>query len=407
VLRKSLISDFGMKVVSDLDFPGDKKDKLLAKASQAAKKDAGGTALKTAEKRVGELEQWLTLVLCYCPDVAALDAFLHMSVHINPDMAAPSPAPAPAPAPAMASSSGWSGTPDDPWADEGVPPQSASAAPPVAGAGSAAEDEGMALVVQDYQPSFAGAVAVVADEIVTVLDASSPDWWLVRTSDGREGAVPSTFLVRDEGASGFDNAAEAQFASAATFAMGAAAAPAPAAPAAATPVAAAEERVLMVLTNDLVPFAQKIKTSAGSLAELEDVVQERLQLDSAINLCEQRPFPPLLILKNDGFAKTGSGQTAIALARTATADHALLYCVGLYVSHRRWCALPGGSAEPERVTDLGALPMLAKVYVKPGMVNIIAAVHNGDLTHGVSMEVCDAVRFWAPQPAHGQDCTDR
>jgi hypothetical protein len=297
VLRKSLISDFGMKVVSDLDFPGDKKDKLLAKASQAAKKDAGSTALKTAEKRVGELEQWLTLVLCYCPDVAALDAFLHMSVHINPDMAALSPAPAPAPAPAMASSSGWSGTPDDPWADEGVPPQSASAAPPVAGAGSTAEDEGMALVVQDYQPSFAGAVAVVADEIVTVLDASSPDWWLVRTSDGREGAVPSTFLVRDEGASGFDNAAEAQFASAATFAMGAAAAPAPAASAAATPAAAAEERVLMVLTNDLVPFAQKIKTSAGSLAELEDVVQERLQLDSAINLCEQRPFPPLLILE--------------------------------------------------------------------------------------------------------------
>jgi hypothetical protein len=328
VLRKSLISDFGMKVVSDLDFPGDKKDKLLAKASQAAKKDAGSTALKTAEKRVGELEQWLTLVLCYCPDVAALDAFLHMSVHINPDMAAPSPAPAPAPA--MASSSGWSGTPDNPWADEGVPPQSASAAPPVAGAGSAAEDEGMALVVQDYQPSFAGAVAVVADEIVTVLDASSPDWWLVRTSDGREGAVPSTFLVRDEGASGFDNAAEAQFASAATFAMGAAAAPAPAAPAAATPVAAAEERVLMVLTNDLVPFAQKIKTSAGSLAELEDVVQERLQLDSAINLCEQRPFPPLLILKHDGFAKTGSGQTQLpsyARQRLTTRYYIVLDCM--------------------------------------------------------------------------------
>lgn len=82
----------------------------------------------------------------------------------------------------------------------------------------------MALVVQDYnQPSFEGAVAVVADEIVTVLgehprnphhrlgsqghlfdtllallDGSSPDWWFVRTSDGREGAVPSAFLVRDE-----------------------------------------------------------------------------------------------------------------------------------------------------------------------------------------------------------------
>ena len=46
--------------------------------------------------------------------------------------------------------------------------------------------------------------------------------------------------------------------------------------------------------------------------------------------------------------------------------------------------------------------MLAKVYVKPGMVNIIAAVHNGDLTHGVSMEVCDAVRFWGPQLRTGR-----
>ena len=80
-----------MKVVSSLDFPG--SNKLLAKANQAAKKDASSSALKKAEKRVGELEGWLTMVLCYCPDVAALDAFLQMSLHINPTSASAPSAP--------------------------------------------------------------------------------------------------------------------------------------------------------------------------------------------------------------------------------------------------------------------------------------------------------------------------
>ena len=57
----------------------------------------------------------------------------------------------------------------------------------------------MALVVADYdQPSFDGAVAVRADEVVTVLDGSSPDWWFIRRADGAEGAVPSSFLMRDD-----------------------------------------------------------------------------------------------------------------------------------------------------------------------------------------------------------------
>ncbi len=59
---------------------------------------------------------------------------------------------------------------------------------------------------------------------------------------------------------------------------------------------------------------------------------------------------------------------------------------------RRWCALPGGNGEPERVTDLSVLPTLAKVYVKPEQINLIAVVHNGDLEHIMAMEVADVVR---------------
>jgi hypothetical protein len=138
-----------------------------------------------------------------------------------------------------------------------------------------AAEGGMALVVQDYSPSFDGAVAVVTDEVVTILDDSSPEWWLVRTSDGREGAVPSAFLELDEG--GFGSASvEAQFASAATFATGAVAAPAP---------APLEERILMILQNEHVEFSQKLKTSVTSLGELEEIVQQRLELQFAVNLC--------------------------------------------------------------------------------------------------------------------------
>eukprot|EP01044_Picomonas_judraskeda_P043167 COSAG03_NODE_22574_length_289_cov_1.042105_1_plen_70_part_01 len=36
--------------------------------------------------------------------------------------------------------------------------------------------------------------------------------------------------------------------------------------------------------------------------------------------------------------------------------------------------------------------MLAKVYVKPELVNLIAVVHNGDLQHVMAMEVADVVR---------------
>ena len=122
VLRKSLISDFDMKVVGDLNFPGDKKDKLMSKANQAAKKDTTEKALNTAEKRVGELQQWLTLVLCYCPDLSALDAFLEMSPHLNPEAFA-SPAPAPASV-GGGGGGGWGGAASsaaDPWAEEAVP----------------------------------------------------------------------------------------------------------------------------------------------------------------------------------------------------------------------------------------------------------------------------------------------
>ena len=283
-LRKCLISDFDMKVVSDLDFPGDKKDKILAKANQAAKKDASAAALKKAEKRVHELEGWLTLVLCYCPDLAALDAFLQMSAHIN-QAAAATPSVPTLPAPSNAGARN-----EDPWTHEGVPPQSAtdpwgdssqhteSASVAANGPSGTAGEGSMALVVQDYTPSFDGAVAVVADEVVEVLDDSSPEWWLVRTSDGREGAVPSAFLEQDESSFG-GTGAEAQFAfaSAATFASGSvAAAPAPA------PV---EERILMVLKNEHVEFPQKIKTSVSSLEELEEIVQRRLELQFAVNLC--------------------------------------------------------------------------------------------------------------------------
>ena len=91
----------------------------------------------------------------------------------------------------------------------------------------------------------------------------------------------------------------------------------------------------MVLTNEHVSFAQKIKTTVASLGELEEVVKARMALAMDVNL---------------------------------------------------WCALPGGSGEPERVTELASLPLLAKVYVKPASVSIIAVVHNGDLAHGLMME---------------------
>ncbi len=275
-----------MKVVSGLDFPGDKKDKLLAKANPAAKKDTSA-AVKKANKRVGELEGWLMMVLLYCPDVAALDAFLQMSLHINPKAAA-TPAPT-VPAPINAAAPN-----DDPWAHEGVPPQSATdpwggssqhEAPSAAGSGAngTVAEVGIALVVQDYSPSFDGAVAVVTDEVVTILDNSNPEWWLVRTSDGREGAVPSAFLEFDEGEfdeGGFGNTGvEAHFAGAATFATGSVAIPAP------SPAPVEEERILMVLQNEHVEFAQKLKTSVRSLGELEEIVQQRLELHFAVNLC--------------------------------------------------------------------------------------------------------------------------
>ena len=68
----------------------------------------------------------------------------------------------------------------------------------------------------------------------------------------------------------------------------------------------------------------------------------------------------------------------------------------------RWCALPDGNGEPERISDLSALPMLAKVTVKPEMVNLIAVIHNGDLEHIMAMEVADAVR----DPQATSSCTD-
>lgn len=348
-----------MKVVNTLDFPGDKKDKVLAKANQVTKKDNSGAALKKAAKRVGELEQWLTLVLCYCPDVAALDEFLQMSMHIN-RAAAPTPSAPAMPLPIKADAPN-----DDPWAHEGVPPQSATdpwrdsaqraEAADTAGTGGSGTTGGdnAALVVQDYTPSFEGAVAVEADEVVAILDDSNPDWWLVRTSDGREGAVPSDFLDKYDG--GFADAGEqAHFASAATFAAGSAPAPA---------LAPVEERILMVLKNEHVPFAQKIKTSISSLGELEELVQQRLQLQFPINLC--------------------------VLHRACILRHTT--CHLLRVLPCRWCALPTGNGEPERVTDLSVLPMQAKVHVKPGLVNLIAVVHNGDLEHNLAMEVADVV----------------
>jgi hypothetical protein len=35
--------------------------------------------------------------------------------------------------------------------------------------------------------------------------------------------------------------------------------------------------------------------------------------------------------------------------------------------------------------------MLAKVYVRPEQINLIAVVHNGDLEHIMAMEVADVV----------------
>ena len=69
-----------------------------------------------------------------------------------------------------------------------------------------------------------------------------------------------------------------------------------------------------------------------------------------------------------------------------------------------WCALPGGSGEPERVTELASLPVLAKVYVKPASVSIIAVVHNGDLAHGLMMEVADVA---VSRPTGGSPTTTR
>ena len=80
-----------------------------------------------------------------------------------------------------------------------------------------------------------------------------------------------------------------------------------------------------------------------------------------------------------------------APTRRAPSELCLLV-VPLRVLPHRWCALPGGNGEPERVTDLGVLPLLAKVYVKPAQINLITVVHNGDLEHIMAMEVANVVR---------------
>ena len=315
-LRKTIINDFGMKVVKTFDFPGDKKEQMMGKVNQATKKTGAAAAEKRAEKRVGELNQWLTLVLSHVPDVSCVDAFLELTMHISG--AAP-PAPA-------AAGGGWG---------EGVPPASATAdyRQPEPAAEATGDAEFMALVVADYdQPSFDGAVAVRADEVVTVLDGSSPDWWFIRRADGAEGAVPSSFLMRDDSGmqgGGFESSG-AEFA-------GAAAAATSAAPLAAPPPAA-EERVLMILPNEHVPFAQKLKKAVATLPELEEAVKERLDLSLDFNL---------------------------------------------------W-TVPSAGGEPQRVTSLDELPQLAKVLVRPATRTVIAVVHNGDLSHRLAMEVADA-----------------
>ena len=319
-LRKTIINDFGMKVVKTFDFPGDKKEQMMGKVNQATKKTGAAAAEKRAEKRVGELNRWLTLVLSHVPDVSCVDAFLELTMHITG--AAP-PAPA-------AAGGGWG---------EGVPPASATAAAdyeyrqPEPAAEATGDAEFMALVVADYdQPSFDGAVAVRADEVVTVLDGSSPDWWFIRRADGAEGAVPSSFLMRDDSGmqgGGFESSG-AEFA-------GAAAAATSAAPLAAPPPAA-EERVLMILPNEHVPFAQKLKKAVATLPELEEAVKERLDLSLDFNL---------------------------------------------------WAVASAGG-EPQLITSLDNLPKLAKVLVRPATRTVIAVVHNGDLSHRLAMEVADA-----------------
>ena len=50
-LRKTIINDFGMKVVKTFDFPGDKKEQMMGKVNQATKKTGAAAAEKRAEKR--------------------------------------------------------------------------------------------------------------------------------------------------------------------------------------------------------------------------------------------------------------------------------------------------------------------------------------------------------------------
>jgi hypothetical protein len=313
----------------------------------------------------GQLDDWLKLVLCYCPDNGDIDTFLKITPHVNPE-AIEAAQEQLRELQAQQSSSvrdvreklvaiftahnppklavvdqllkEWAGHELEllgnveskylgggggaPGASPGSIPEGIPGGGSLQGGGHDFEDDdgdelelGSALVVADYlQPSFDGAVAVRQGEVVTLLDISESDWWFVRTTDGREGAVPASFLMRDEvgnaaagggggghvaaGGGGEDvddprvqelmamgfGRTNSKTALVVGGSVQAAAGilleqpgqqppqppqpePAPAA------AAAAEEWTLLVERSELVPVAQKIRARVSSLAALEEIVR--------------------------------------------------------------------------------------------------------------------------------------
>jgi hypothetical protein len=53
--------------------------------------------------------------------------------------------------------------------------------------------EKTATALYDYVPDGDG-VSISRGEIVTVVDSTDPNWWLVRNSNGKDGWAPATFL---------------------------------------------------------------------------------------------------------------------------------------------------------------------------------------------------------------------
>lgn len=102
----------------------------------------------------------------------------------SPDLPKPPPVIAPSPAAVAARKTSVSAPPPAP-----VPVRQPSPPPT-----RAAQPAQSAIALYDHTPGSDEEVAIREGEKLTVLDTSDPDWFTVRTDDGREGIVPATYV---------------------------------------------------------------------------------------------------------------------------------------------------------------------------------------------------------------------